>query len=110
MQTKKREDYKYQQQYQKRSNHLLEKKTRVESPTNPLYHYTLKSAINILSIGMSISNVTSTFGQLPFQSKQKKAELLEIYSDYFKGFKSQSTIPSGYQSPPPPPDFRTANL
>ncbi|KAG9294004.1 hypothetical protein G9A89_019342 [Geosiphon pyriformis] len=56
------------------------KKTRVELPTNPSYHYTFGSAINISSTGMSTSNVTSTFERLQFQSKQKKAELLGIYA------------------------------
>ncbi|KAG9286842.1 hypothetical protein G9A89_012392 [Geosiphon pyriformis] len=38
------------------------KKTRVESSTNLSYHYTLRSAINILSTGASTSNATSAFG------------------------------------------------
>ncbi|KAG9303497.1 hypothetical protein G9A89_018393 [Geosiphon pyriformis] len=38
------------------------KKTRVESPANPSYYYTLKSAINITSTGMSTLTITSTFG------------------------------------------------
>ncbi|KAG9293578.1 hypothetical protein G9A89_005581 [Geosiphon pyriformis] len=42
---------------------LTWKKTRVESPTNPSYYYTLGSAINISSV----------------DAKQKKAELLETY-------------------------------
>ncbi|KAG9305122.1 hypothetical protein G9A89_007762 [Geosiphon pyriformis] len=43
------------------------KKTRVELPTNPSYYYTPRSAINILSIDTSTSNITSTFGQFSFQ-------------------------------------------
>ncbi|KAG9302356.1 hypothetical protein G9A89_011782 [Geosiphon pyriformis] len=43
------------------------KKTRVELPTNPFYHYTPGSAINISLTGAPTSNMTSTFGQLPFQ-------------------------------------------
>ncbi|KAG9303937.1 hypothetical protein G9A89_005847 [Geosiphon pyriformis] len=39
-------------------------KTRVKSPTNPLYHYTPGSAINITSTGAS----TLIFGQFPFQN------------------------------------------
>ncbi|KAG9293035.1 hypothetical protein G9A89_016397 [Geosiphon pyriformis] len=38
------------------------KKTRVKLPINSSYHYTPESTINILSIGASISYVTSTFG------------------------------------------------
>ncbi|KAG9292602.1 hypothetical protein G9A89_006974 [Geosiphon pyriformis] len=64
------------------------KKIRVELPTNPSYHYILRSAINISLLGMSTSHATSTFKQLPFQSKQKKAELLGTYNDYFERFKS----------------------
>ncbi|KAG9290392.1 hypothetical protein G9A89_007123 [Geosiphon pyriformis] len=36
-------------------------KTKVESPTKPLYHYTLRSAINIILTGASTSHVTSIF-------------------------------------------------
>ncbi|KAG9291370.1 hypothetical protein G9A89_003474 [Geosiphon pyriformis] len=64
------------------------KKTRVESPTNLSYHYTPGSAINITSTDMSTSHVTSTFGQFPFQNKQRKEDLLGPYSTYFEGFKS----------------------
>ncbi|KAG9298586.1 hypothetical protein G9A89_002533 [Geosiphon pyriformis] len=85
------------------------KKTRVESPTNPLYHYTPGSAINITFTSVTTSNTTSAFGQFPFQSKQRKAELLEPYSAYFEGFNSQSSMPSGLQSPLPPPDFRISD-
>ncbi|KAG9284457.1 hypothetical protein G9A89_014061 [Geosiphon pyriformis] len=42
-------------------------KTRVESSTNPSYHYTPRSAINITSTGTATSNTTSAFGQFPFQ-------------------------------------------
>ncbi|KAG9297098.1 hypothetical protein G9A89_019379 [Geosiphon pyriformis] len=42
-------------------------KTRVEFPTNPLYHYTLGNIINITSTSMATSNMTSAFGQFPFQ-------------------------------------------
>ncbi|KAG9290060.1 hypothetical protein G9A89_010366 [Geosiphon pyriformis] len=38
------------------------KKTRVESPINPSYHYTSRSAINILSTDASTLHATSTFG------------------------------------------------
>ncbi|KAG9300553.1 hypothetical protein G9A89_002431 [Geosiphon pyriformis] len=43
------------------------KKTRVESPTAPSYHYTPESTINITSVNTSTSNTISTFGQFPFQ-------------------------------------------
>ncbi|KAG9301371.1 hypothetical protein G9A89_018043 [Geosiphon pyriformis] len=86
------------------------KKTRVESPTASSYHYTLGSAINITSASMSISNAISTFGQFPFQSKQRKTDLLESYSEYFERFKSRLPTPSGSQSLPLQPDFGTATL
>ncbi|KAG9284333.1 hypothetical protein G9A89_007488 [Geosiphon pyriformis] len=72
------------------------KKTRVESPNNPFYHYTPESAINILSTDASTSNATSTFKCFSFQSKQKKEDLLGPYSEYFERFKSQSPTPSGF--------------
>ncbi|KAG9291868.1 hypothetical protein G9A89_012153 [Geosiphon pyriformis] len=50
------------------------KKTRVESPTNPSYHYTPRSAINILLTDASTSNVTSAFEQFPFQKEEKEEE------------------------------------
>ncbi|KAG9296159.1 hypothetical protein G9A89_014751 [Geosiphon pyriformis] len=80
-------------------------KTRVELPTNLLYHYIAKSAINISLTGTSTSHTTLTFGQLLFQSKQKKAELLGTYGDYFEGFKLQLPMPLGFQSLSPQPDF-----
>ncbi|KAG9303331.1 hypothetical protein G9A89_013657 [Geosiphon pyriformis] len=40
---------------------LTWKKTRVESPTNPLYYYTPKNTINISSTGMSTLHATLTF-------------------------------------------------
>ncbi|KAG9307410.1 hypothetical protein G9A89_017239 [Geosiphon pyriformis] len=55
------------------------KKHRIESPTNSSYYYTPESAINIALAGMSISNMTSTFGQFSFQSKQRKEDLLGPY-------------------------------
>ncbi|KAG9287869.1 hypothetical protein G9A89_017464 [Geosiphon pyriformis] len=57
------------------------KKTRVESPTNSSYYYTPGSTINISSTGVSTSHMTLIFGQLLFQSKQKKAELLGTYKN-----------------------------
>ncbi|KAG9286357.1 hypothetical protein G9A89_014523 [Geosiphon pyriformis] len=86
------------------------KKTKVESPTNPSYHYTPRSAINITSTGAATSNTISAFGQFPFQSKQKKTELLKPYSAYFKGFNLQSLMPSGLRSSPPLPNFRISDL
>ncbi|KAG9298535.1 hypothetical protein G9A89_018894 [Geosiphon pyriformis] len=70
---------------------LTLKKIKVESPTNPLYHYIPKSIINILSTGI----------------KQKKTELLGTYGNYFEEFKSQSTTLLEYQSSPSPPNFGT---
>ncbi|KAG9296609.1 hypothetical protein G9A89_015201 [Geosiphon pyriformis] len=72
----------------------MQKKHRIELPTNPSYYYTPGSAINIALAGMSTSNAISTFEQFPFQSKQKKEDLLGPYGAYFKGFKSKSPMPS----------------
>ncbi|KAG9300095.1 hypothetical protein G9A89_018372 [Geosiphon pyriformis] len=69
------------------------KKNRVESPSNPSYHYILGSAINITSAS----------------AKQKKTDLLEPYGEYFEGFNSRSSIPSGLRSLLPPPDFGISN-
>ncbi|KAG9297217.1 hypothetical protein G9A89_019498 [Geosiphon pyriformis] len=55
-------------------------KHRIELPTNPLYHYTPGSAINITSTGMFTLN---------------KKDLLRPYGAYFKEFKSRSPTPSG---------------
>ncbi|KAG9300756.1 hypothetical protein G9A89_023554 [Geosiphon pyriformis] len=44
------------------------KKNRVESPSNPSYHYTSGSAINISSTDAFSSTATSAFGQYPFQN------------------------------------------
>ncbi|KAG9303083.1 hypothetical protein G9A89_005041 [Geosiphon pyriformis] len=57
------------------------KKTKVESPNNPSYHYTPGSAINISSIDMFALNATSTLRRFPFQSKQKKEDLLRPYKE-----------------------------
>ncbi|KAG9303708.1 hypothetical protein G9A89_018605 [Geosiphon pyriformis] len=68
------------------------KKTRVESSTNPSYHYTPESTINITSTSAATSNMTSAFGRFLFQSKQKKAELLGPYgviSDLWEVTKSE---------------------
>ncbi|KAG9294460.1 hypothetical protein G9A89_001965 [Geosiphon pyriformis] len=86
------------------------KKNRIEFPSNPSYHYTPGSAINILSTDAFLSTATSVFGQFPFQSRQRKTELLGPYGEYFERFNSRSSIPLGLQSPPPPPDFRISNL
>ncbi|KAG9306563.1 hypothetical protein G9A89_004760 [Geosiphon pyriformis] len=50
------------------------KKTRVESPTNSLYHYTPRSAINITSTDVFTSTITLTFGQFPFQNFETEEE------------------------------------
>ncbi|KAG9297060.1 hypothetical protein G9A89_001544, partial [Geosiphon pyriformis] len=60
------------------------KKHRIESPTNLSYHYTPGSAINITATDASTSHATSIFGQFPFQSKQRKEDLLGLYGTYFK--------------------------
>ncbi|KAG9296950.1 hypothetical protein G9A89_003664 [Geosiphon pyriformis] len=57
------------------------KKTRVESPIAPSYYYTLRSAINITSASTSTSNTILKFGQFPFQSKQRKTNLLRPYKN-----------------------------
>ncbi|KAG9293760.1 hypothetical protein G9A89_019097 [Geosiphon pyriformis] len=44
------------------------KKNRIESPSNPSYHYTPGSAINISSTDTFLSTATSAFGQFPFQN------------------------------------------
>ncbi|KAG9291149.1 hypothetical protein G9A89_013021 [Geosiphon pyriformis] len=64
------------------------KKTRIELPTNLSYHYIPGSAINITSTGTFTSTITSTFGRFSFQNKQRKENLLRLYSAYFEGFKS----------------------
>ncbi|KAG9300726.1 hypothetical protein G9A89_023524 [Geosiphon pyriformis] len=86
------------------------KKNRVESPSNPSYYYTPRSTINILSTDAFSSTATSVFEQFPFQSRQKKTELLRPYGEYFEGFNSQSSTPSGLRLPPPPPDFGISDL
>ncbi|KAG9286124.1 hypothetical protein G9A89_010138 [Geosiphon pyriformis] len=82
-------------------------KTKIELPTNPSYHYTLGSVINILSTGVFTSNATLAFGRFLFQNNQRKTELLGPYGKYFEGFKSQSPMPLGIRSPLSQPDFGT---
>ncbi|KAG9304304.1 hypothetical protein G9A89_019866 [Geosiphon pyriformis] len=69
------------------------KKNRIESPSNPSYHYTPGSAINILSTDTFPSTVILAFGQFPFQSRQRKTELLGPYdfgiSDPWKAAESK---------------------
>ncbi|KAG9286152.1 hypothetical protein G9A89_010166, partial [Geosiphon pyriformis] len=62
------------------------KKNRVESPSNPSYHYTPGSAINISLTDTFSSTATSAFGRFLFQNRQRKTELLELYGEYFEGF------------------------
>ncbi|KAG9286864.1 hypothetical protein G9A89_012414 [Geosiphon pyriformis] len=57
------------------------KKTRVKSPNNSSYHYTSESVINISSTDASTSNATSTFEHFPFQTKQRKEDLLGLYGE-----------------------------
>ncbi|KAG9302592.1 hypothetical protein G9A89_007296 [Geosiphon pyriformis] len=60
------------------------KKTKVESPNNPSYHYTPGSAINISLTDAFTSNMTSIFRHFPFQSKQRKKNLLEPYGNLWE--------------------------
>ncbi|KAG9290356.1 hypothetical protein G9A89_007087 [Geosiphon pyriformis] len=85
------------------------KKNRIEFPSNPSYYYTPGSTINISSTDVLPSTATSAFGRFPFQSRQRKTELLGPYGEYFKGFNSQLSTPLGLQSPPPSPDFRISD-
>ncbi|KAG9291698.1 hypothetical protein G9A89_022117 [Geosiphon pyriformis] len=62
---------------------LTWKKNRIESSSNPSYHYTLGSAINISSTNVFPLTATSVFRQFPFQK---------------------------LRSPPPPPDFGIFDL
>ncbi|KAG9289114.1 hypothetical protein G9A89_022423 [Geosiphon pyriformis] len=55
------------------------KKNRIESPSNPSYHYISGSAINISSTDAFPSTTTLAFGQFSFQSRQRKTELLGLY-------------------------------
>ncbi|KAG9300350.1 hypothetical protein G9A89_009974 [Geosiphon pyriformis] len=79
------------------------KKQRFDSPANLSYHHTPRSTINIIST--ATANTTTPLNKILFQSKQKKAELLGTYDNFFKEFKSQSPMSSGIQLPPPQPDF-----
>ncbi|KAG9305661.1 hypothetical protein G9A89_022583 [Geosiphon pyriformis] len=65
---------------------LTWKKTRIEFPNNPSYHYTPGSAINISSTDTFTSNATLAFGHFLFQSKQRKKDLLRLYGEYFEEF------------------------
>ncbi|KAG9289455.1 hypothetical protein G9A89_008016 [Geosiphon pyriformis] len=86
------------------------KKTRVESPTNPSYHYTPGSTINITSTDTFTATATSAFGKFLFQNKQRKEDLLGPYGKYFEEFKSKLPMLSGFRFPPLQSDFRTASL
>ncbi|KAG9300170.1 hypothetical protein G9A89_010580 [Geosiphon pyriformis] len=81
------------------------KKNRVKSTSNPSYHYTPGSVINILSTDTFPSTATSAFGRFPFQNRQRKTELLGPYGEYFEKFNSRSSTPLGLRSPPSSPDF-----
>ncbi|KAG9298978.1 hypothetical protein G9A89_020291 [Geosiphon pyriformis] len=85
------------------------KKNRIESPSNLSYHYTPGSAIHISSTDAFPSTATPAFGQFPFQSRQRKTELLGPYGKYFEGFNSQSSISSELQSPPSLPNFEISD-
>ncbi|KAG9297590.1 hypothetical protein G9A89_007665 [Geosiphon pyriformis] len=56
------------------------KKNRIEFPSNLFYYYTPGSTINISSTDAFPSTATSAFGQFPFQSRQRKTELLRPYN------------------------------
>ncbi|KAG9286041.1 hypothetical protein G9A89_022718 [Geosiphon pyriformis] len=70
------------------ANKDKEKLQTPASSTNPSYHYTFGSVINITSTGTATSNTTSAFRRFPFQSKQRKTELQLLL---------------------PPPDFRISD-
>ncbi|KAG9291144.1 hypothetical protein G9A89_013016 [Geosiphon pyriformis] len=70
------------------------------------YHHTPRNIINIASADASTSTKTP-LAKIAFQSKQKKNKLLGAYGDYFEEFKSRLSTPSGFQSLPYQPDFRT---
>ncbi|KAG9299239.1 hypothetical protein G9A89_013887 [Geosiphon pyriformis] len=91
------------------SLHLLGR-NRVESPSNPSYHYIPGSAINISSTDVFPSTATSAFGRFPFQNRQRKTELLGPYSKYFERFNSRSSTPLGLRLPLSSPDFRISDL
>ncbi|KAG9306649.1 hypothetical protein G9A89_004196 [Geosiphon pyriformis] len=89
-----------------------QKKQRIESPPYSSYYHTPGSTINILSASASTPNATSTFGQFSFQSKQKKAKLLELYVNSEVETPNIQTLPTqDNQNPnlinqpnlPPPP-------
>ncbi|KAG9288451.1 hypothetical protein G9A89_015657 [Geosiphon pyriformis] len=84
------------------------KKQRIEFLIYSLYHHTPESTINITLADASTSTKTP-LARITFQSKQKKNELLEAYSNYFEGFKSRSLTPSGFQLLPHQPDFGTVS-
>ncbi|KAG9288617.1 hypothetical protein G9A89_006718 [Geosiphon pyriformis] len=79
------------------------KKQRFDSPVNLSYYHTPRSTINI--INTATTSATTPLNRIPFQSKQKKTELLRTYGDYFERFKLQSPMPSEIQLSPPQPDF-----
>ncbi|KAG9303863.1 hypothetical protein G9A89_005773 [Geosiphon pyriformis] len=86
------------------------KKNRVESPSNSSYYYTSGSAINISSTDTFPLTATLAFERFPFQSRQRKTELLRPYSEYFEGFNLRSSTLSGLRLPLLPPDFRISDL
>ncbi|KAG9292205.1 hypothetical protein G9A89_023925 [Geosiphon pyriformis] len=86
------------------------KKNRIEFPSNPSYYYTPGSTINILSTDVFSSTATSVFGRFPFQSRQRKTELLRPYGKYFEEFNSRLSTSSGLRSLPPLPDFGISDL
>ncbi|KAG9303781.1 hypothetical protein G9A89_018678 [Geosiphon pyriformis] len=77
------------------------KKTKAESPTNPLYYYTPGSAINITSTSVATSNMTSAFGQFSFQITELEEEEEEEAED--QEFTYQNLITENLE-------FETLNL
>ncbi|KAG9285643.1 hypothetical protein G9A89_009283 [Geosiphon pyriformis] len=84
------------------------KKNRVESPSNPSYHYTLGSAINISSTDVFPSTATLAFGRFLFQNfgisdlwkateSEKEEEELEDQK-----FTYQNSITKNPEPPQPP--------
>ncbi|KAG9307342.1 hypothetical protein G9A89_017171 [Geosiphon pyriformis] len=83
-------------------------KRKFNLSANLLYYHIFRSTINITNA--TKASVITLLNRIPFQSKQKKTELLETYSDYFEKFKLQSPIPSGIRLLPPQPDFGANDL
>ncbi|KAG9290635.1 hypothetical protein G9A89_011598 [Geosiphon pyriformis] len=85
------------------------KKTRVEFPTNLLYHYTLGSTINITFTSASTSNMTSAFGRFPFQNFGI-SDLWEVTESEEEEEEKSEDQEFTYQNPiPENPEFEISN-